>query len=236
MTVGGTELLRGQRRRHAARLPQRVRLVPDAARRRADDAGRRRSPARRASGASSCAAPGRSPDDDALQIAPVPLLRERGARPGGGRLMDPALVAGLRRFVREPSGAPRPPPAERPRAASCARCRWPRTTSTCSTSRSGGSSASARPAGRCAPARRATGRRARARCGSSRSSSPTSCGRRSRSRSASRSSCARPPRGRSSASTRARRGPPSASSTSRPGTGSWPRTPCSRTSTPTPRR
>ena len=42
--------------------------------------------------------------------------------------------------------------------------------------------------------------------------------------------------GGSSACTRARRARPSASSTSTPGTGSSPRTPCSRTSIPTPRR
>ena len=40
MTVGGAELLRRQRGRHAARIPQRLRLVPGAARRRADGAGR----------------------------------------------------------------------------------------------------------------------------------------------------------------------------------------------------
>ena len=165
----------------------------------------------------------------------------RGPRAGGGRLMAgprPALVAGLRRFVREPPRA-QPPPAGRATAAaaSCARSRWPTTTSTCSTSRSGGSSACARPAGRCARARRATGR----------PGSRTLWLERPRAVRRAVGGVPDPDRprvlpaldrapARSSACTRARRGRPSASSTSTPGTGSSPRTPCSRTSIPTPRR
>ena len=52
-------------------------------------AGRRRSPARRASGASSCARAGRSPDDERLQIPPVPLLRGDGRVRVAVGLMDP---------------------------------------------------------------------------------------------------------------------------------------------------
>ena len=78
----------------------------------------------------------------------------------------------------------------RPRTASCARSRSARTTATCCTSTSGGSSASARRAGRCARATRSSGRPACGRCGSRTSRCPTRCGRRSRSRSAWPSCCA----------------------------------------------
>ena len=67
---------------------------------------------------------GRSPDDEQLQIPPVPLLRGEGRVRGGGRLMAgprPALVAGLRRFAREPPRA-QPPPAGRGEGGRCELC------------------------------------------------------------------------------------------------------------------
>ena len=116
----------------------------------------------------------------ALRAAPRgPLARRRRAAdragaaaarrgPGarGGRVMATRRSSPACGASSAPAVERRPPRADGGRAASCARCRWPTTTSTCSTSRSGGSSASARRAGRSAPARRATGRPARARCGS----------------------------------------------------------------------
>ena len=108
-----------QRGRDAARLPQRVRLVPRAARRRADDAGRHadvpvlRSPLRAAA---------RRPLAR-RRPAPAPAraaLARRGRGARGGRVMagaaQPALVAGLRRYLREPAA---PGPA---RAAEPGRC------------------------------------------------------------------------------------------------------------------
>ncbi len=56
---------------------------------------------------------GRSPDDDALQIAPVPLLRAEGRVRVAVAVMDPALVAGLRRFARQPQSR-RSPAGGRP--------------------------------------------------------------------------------------------------------------------------
>ena len=90
---------------------------------------------------------GRCRDDAGLQLEPVPLLRNGG----------PVRVA-----LPPARAAVRP----RPRTASCARSASARTTATCCTSTSGGSSASARRAGRCARATPSSGRRARARCGS----------------------------------------------------------------------
>ncbi len=107
-----------QRRRHAARLPQRVRLVPDAARRRADDRRAACSPARRASGASSCAARAARPTTTRSRSRRCRCCAAKAASGVAVGVMDPALVAGLRRFVREPPAAA-PAPAGGPRCELC---------------------------------------------------------------------------------------------------------------------
>ena len=230
-----------QRRRHAARLPQRVRLVRRAAGRRADDAGRdahvpgvrapvraapRRALARRRAAARSrrcrcCAARAacgwRSPDG-----RPRPVARRRAA--GASRASR-----------RAPSRRRRA--AARAAAASSARSRWPTdhkhlldleerrivcVCPTCWSMRSG--EARYRPTG--SRTRLARGARALRRA-VGRVPDPDRP----------RVLHALDRHGRaSSACTRARRARPSASSTSTPGTGSSPPTRCWRTSTPTPRR
>ena len=113
----------------------------------------------------------------------------RRPRPRGGRLMDPALVSGLRRFVRPPA-----PPAPRAEAGRCELCPLSlpddhkhlldleerRIVCVCADLLVDALGRRALPADRLA---HAVARR--------RSSSRTSCGRSSRSRSAWRSSCAR---------------------------------------------
>ena len=185
---------RGERRRHAARLPQRVRRLRRAARRRADDAG----------GTLTCPAcerrfelprAGRSPDDERAAARAGAAAARRGPRAGGGRLM--AARAGARRR----------PAALRARAAGARRGRGPRGAERCELCPLVARPTTTAPApprgaadrlrlrdllvdalGRGAlPADRLAHALARAA-----SSCPTSCGRRSRSRSAWRSSCARP--------------------------------------------
>ena len=193
---------------------------------------------------------GRSMDDDRLQLEPVPLLRERRQREGGAwrrdrerrQLRSPGWCearigapvgrrggggappcAGVSRACAASSGrplrrTPMPPP---PNGATSAARASPATTATCCTWSSAGSSASARAAGRCAPAMPSTARPATAPSGCPTSSCPTTCGRASRSRSGSRSSWTRPPPAAWSPSTRARPARPRASCTSHPGAGWW---------------
>ena len=123
----------GQRRRHAARLPRRVRGLRR----------RRCSAACSTAARSTCAAlrhafdlprAGRCRDDEDLQLEPVPLLRNNGTRAGGGRRMSPA--GGLRQLAAW-AGRARRRRARRARrrdAASCARSASARTTATCCTS------------------------------------------------------------------------------------------------------
>ena len=181
-----------------------------------------------AGGASSCRSPA-ARSARALQLAPRAAARGGRRRQGRGRASrrcrlrrDPGVAPRCddrrarrlrarldrRRRRRQAGGALRPLRRRRSRP----------TTATCSTSRSGGSSARARPAARSSPATARTGRPARARLWlDGASSSPTSSGRASGSRSGSRSSSAAARQAASSPSTRARPGRPSASSTSAPG-------------------
>ena len=158
----------------------------------------------------------------------VALAADATRRPGG-----PGGRAALRRPGRRPAPA-RPlrrtaSGAGRGDGERCELCgiAIPRTTATCCTSRSGGSSAPARPAARCAPATPTTARRARAGCGW-------------RLRPPRRAVGALPDPDRARVLPALERGGqrrravpepgrarPRASSTSRPGTRSWPRTPCS---------
>ena len=70
---------RRDRARTAAPPPQRLRLVPGAARSRADGSRAERSHAPRGERRFELRRAGRSPDDEELQIAPVPLLRGEGS-------------------------------------------------------------------------------------------------------------------------------------------------------------
>ena len=118
--------------------------------------------------------------------------RGRRARQGRGRVIEGGAIRELRRLANRHAwtGEPTSPRLRRRSAATSARRRSRPTTATCSTSRSGGSSARARPAARSSPATGRTGRPARGRSGWRGSSSRTSCGRPSGSRSGSRSSSA----------------------------------------------
>ena len=213
--------------------------APAAARRSAAAGSARASlPAPSASGASSCRAPGRSLDDDRLQLEPVPLLAGAGRRAGSrcAAPMSEALDAqgrgappggAGRRACAGSRGPSRPAPtsARRRRRDGAAgralrplrQAARPPTTATCSTSSSAGSSAPARAASRCAAAIPSCARPAPGPSGSTTSSSPTRPGRRSGSRSGSRSSSTRAPPAGSSRSTRAPPGRPSPSSSPTPG-------------------
>ena len=153
---------------------------------------------------------GRSLDDEKLHLGPVPLLASEdrggeggaGGMSGNGRAIDDAVAArrranvvtGLRGHQARPGGVDRQPkPPARPVADEerCDLCGVgsPRSTSTCSISAIGGSSAPAPPAGPSARAIPSCGRPAAASSGSTTSRSPMSSGRASRCRSGSRSSC-----------------------------------------------
>ena len=161
----------GQRGRHAARLPRRVRDCGGAAgRRRARR--RARCAARAAAAAYFLPQAGRSMDDEQLQLEPVPLLREAGGDQGGAvkpldrgrrpsRRRALMVVGPARARAAEAAGRPRAPTggALRPLRHDRARA----TTATCSTSTSARSSACARAAGRCARATPSSARPAAAR-------------------------------------------------------------------------
>ena len=160
---------------HAARLSQRVRRLRRRPRRRARSAATS-SPARAAGARFDLPRAGRALGAERPQLEPVPLLgraarageggagpRERTAAPAARRMRTSSR--GLRRLAR-----PRRPGAAvgRPatRAATSAARGCPRTTATCCTSTSAGSSAPASRAARCAPARTTCARPGRGRCAS----------------------------------------------------------------------
>ena len=182
--------------------------------------------------ASTCPRAGRAAGGEDLQLAPRPAAeRRRRHSRGGGAVSDSlAPTPDGRAPPRRPGG--RPAPADRApgrgadgdgspteaSAASCAAPGSPTTIVTCSSWRSGGSSACARRAGRCARAWPSFARWARGPCGWRTSSSRTTYGRAWASPSAWPSSCAAPPRAAWSPCTPARSGRPRASCRWRRGT------------------
>ena len=224
--VGGIGADGGQRRGHAARLPRRLRgLRRPARRRRAERRASLRCPSceRRYFLPARRALARRGP----LQLEPVPAARRRG--PASGWRWPRERVARARR--RRRGARPRwcracdsriarrrggRPPARRRTAPAGERCDLcgngsPTTIATCSHLDRAADPLRLRGCWRCAPATPTTGPTARGPCGSTTSSSPTSCGRASRSRSAWRSSCATARPAAWSPSTRARPGRPSPS-------------------------
>ena len=139
--IGRRRSCRGERRRHAARLPQRVRGVRRRARRASSTTAC--SPARPARGASSCRWPAGRSAATALQLSRCRCSRDGGREGRGRRLSDAPTADGRRRSDRPAArtGAARrcarAAAAERASAATSAAARSPPTTATCSASRSG---------------------------------------------------------------------------------------------------